>query len=51
MAELKDVGVIPGQTVHVGPSKGDGHTIEVSGEHSSAQVEPTILHAVLARAK
>jgi DtxR family Mn-dependent transcriptional regulator len=51
MAELKVVGVIPGQTVHVGPSKGDGNAIEVSGEHSSAQVAPTVLHAVLARAK
>src|SRR5262245_12214594 len=51
IAELKSVGVVPGQTVHVGPSKGDGNTIEVSGEHSSTQVPPTVLHAVLARAK
>jgi DtxR family Mn-dependent transcriptional regulator len=51
MAELRSVGVVPGQTVHVGPSKGDGNTIEVSGEHSSTQVPPTVLHAVLARAK
>jgi DtxR family transcriptional regulator, iron-dependent repressor len=51
MAELKAVGVIPGQTVQVGPSRGEGHAIEVSGEHNSAHVAPTVLHAVLARAK
>jgi DtxR family Mn-dependent transcriptional regulator len=51
MAELKSVGLLPGRTVHVGPSKGDGNTIEVSGEGTSAQLPPTVLHAVLARAK
>jgi DtxR family Mn-dependent transcriptional regulator len=50
MAELKSVGLLPGLTVHVGPSKGDGNTIEISGAGNSAQFVPTVLHAVLARA-
>ncbi len=50
MADLKSVGLLPGQTVSVGPSKGDGNTIEVSGAGSSAQLPPSVLHAVLARA-
>lgn len=51
MAELRAVGVMPGNTVMVGPSKGDGNTIEISGENASAQLAPSVLHAVLARAK
>ncbi|ONI79354.1 dihydrofolate reductase [Actinosynnema sp. ALI-1.44] len=51
MAELKSVGLLPGQTVSVGPSKGDGNTIEVSGAGHSAQIEPSVLHAVLARSE
>ncbi|ALG07949.1 metal-dependent transcriptional regulator [Kibdelosporangium phytohabitans] len=51
MAELKSVGLLPGQTVSVGPSKGDGNTIEVSGAGNSAQIEPSVLHAVLARSE
>jgi len=50
MAELKGVGLLPGQTVSVGPSKGDGNPIEVSGAGTSAQLAPAVLHAVLARA-
>jgi DtxR family transcriptional regulator, Mn-dependent transcriptional regulator len=50
MAELRSVGLLPGQIVSVGPSKGDGNTIEVSGAGTSAQLAPTVLHAVLARA-
>jgi DtxR family Mn-dependent transcriptional regulator len=50
MAELKEVGLLPGQTVSVGPSKGDGNTIEVSGAGTSAQLAPNVLHAVLVRA-
>jgi DtxR family Mn-dependent transcriptional regulator len=49
MAELKAVGLLPGQTVSVGPSKGDGNNIEVSGAGTSAQLAPMVLHAVLAR--
>lgn len=51
MAELKAVGLLPGQTVSVGPSKGDGNSIEVYGAGNSAQIEPTVLHAVLARSE
>ncbi|MET0135840.1 MAG: metal-dependent transcriptional regulator [Kibdelosporangium sp.] len=51
MAELKLVGLLPGQIVSVGPSKGDGNTIEISGAGQSVQLAPTVLHAVLARAK
>jgi DtxR family Mn-dependent transcriptional regulator len=49
MAELKSVGLLPGQTVSVGPSKGDGNNIEVSGAGNTTQLAPTVLHAVLAR--
>jgi DtxR family Mn-dependent transcriptional regulator len=49
MAELKSVGLLPGQIVSVGPSKGDGNNIEVSGAGNSTQLAPTVLHAVLAR--
>jgi DtxR family Mn-dependent transcriptional regulator len=50
IAELRVVGVVPGRTVHVGPSKGDGNSIEINGpEGSSAQLAPSILHAVLAQ--
>jgi len=51
MAKLRQVGVVPGQTVHIGTSKGDGHPIEVTGETTSVQLEPSILHAVLVVAK
>ncbi|MCE7009617.1 metal-dependent transcriptional regulator [Kibdelosporangium philippinense] len=51
MAELKSVGLLPGQTVNVGPSKGDGNLIEVSGAGNSVQLEPSVLHAVLVRSE
>nr|WP_042181035.1 metal-dependent transcriptional regulator [Kibdelosporangium sp. MJ126-NF4]CEL14762.1 Iron-dependent repressor IdeR/DtxR [Kibdelosporangium sp. MJ126-NF4]CTQ96608.1 Iron-dependent repressor IdeR/DtxR [Kibdelosporangium sp. MJ126-NF4] len=51
MAELKSVGLLPGQTVSVGPSRGDGNTIEVSGAGNSAHIEPSVLHAVLAKSE
>jgi DtxR family Mn-dependent transcriptional regulator len=50
MTDLKSVGLLPGLTVSVGPSKGDGNTIEISGAGNSMQFAPTVLHAVLARA-
>ncbi|HEV2782909.1 MAG TPA: metal-dependent transcriptional regulator [Actinophytocola sp.] len=51
MAELKSVGVAPGRTVTVGPSKGNGNTIEIDGAGATIQVAPGILHAILAVAK
>jgi DtxR family transcriptional regulator, Mn-dependent transcriptional regulator len=52
MAELKQVGLLPGHTVRVGPSKGNGNTIEIEGENSStAQLAPSVLHAILARSR
>lgn len=51
MAELRAVGVVPGGIVNVGPSKGDGNGIEVEGQGSTAQLPPTVLHAILALAK
>jgi DtxR family Mn-dependent transcriptional regulator len=51
MAELRAVGVIPGRTVNVGPSKGDGNNIEIDNEGVTAQLAPTVLHAILAVAR
>lgn len=51
MAELRSVGLLPGQSVNVGPSKGDGNLIEVSGAGNSVQLEPSVLHAVLVRSE
>jgi DtxR family transcriptional regulator, iron-dependent repressor len=51
MAELKSVGVAPGRIVTVGPSKGNGNTIEIDGAGATIQVAPDILHAILAVAK
>src|ERR687887_1815751 len=51
MAELKSVGLLPGRTVKIGPSKGDGNTIGVEGEGATAQFAPSVLHAILARAQ
>ncbi|RSM70672.1 metal-dependent transcriptional regulator [Kibdelosporangium aridum] len=51
MSELRSVGLLPGQTVKVGPSKGDGNLIEVSGAGNSVQLEPSVLHAVLVRSE
>ncbi|WP_156758257.1 metal-dependent transcriptional regulator [Actinokineospora pegani] len=50
MADLRVVGMIPGQIVTVGPSKGDGNSIEISGNGSTAELDPAVLHAVLVRA-
>ena len=50
MAQLRGVGMVPGNTVLIGPSKGDGNDIEVSGENSSTRLVPSVLHAVMARA-
>jgi DtxR family transcriptional regulator, Mn-dependent transcriptional regulator len=51
MAELKSVGVVPGHTVKVGPSRGDGNTIEIHGAGNTTALSPEVLHAVLARAR
>ena len=51
MAELRSAGVMPGRTVLVGPSKGDGHPIDVTGEGITVKMDSSVLHAVLARAK
>ena len=51
MADLRAVGLVPGEEVVVGPSKGDGNPIEVTGPSNTAELPPTVLHAVLARAK
>src|SRR5690349_14658838 len=48
MAELRAVGVVPGRTVNVGPSKGDGHAIAVDSEGVTAELAPSVLHAILA---
>ncbi|WP_424185178.1 iron dependent repressor, metal binding and dimerization domain protein [Actinokineospora sp. G85] len=50
MADLRVVGMIPGQVVTVGPSKGDGNSIEIGGNGSTTELDPTVLHAVLVRA-
>ncbi|HVK25952.1 MAG TPA: metal-dependent transcriptional regulator [Actinokineospora sp.] len=49
MAELKHVGVLPGEIIAVGASKGDGSNITITGAGNSAELAPIVLHAVLAR--
>jgi DtxR family transcriptional regulator, Mn-dependent transcriptional regulator len=51
MAELKSVGVLPGRTVTVGPSKGNGNPIVLDSAGATIQVPPSVLHAILAVAK
>ena len=36
--------------MYVGPSKGDGNTIEVTGGDTTIAMDPMVLHAVLVRA-
>ncbi|MBC6447635.1 metal-dependent transcriptional regulator [Actinokineospora xionganensis] len=48
MGELKAVGILPGEMIAVGASKGDGN-IEITGAGNTAQLAPIVLHAVLAR--
>ncbi|WP_018684723.1 metal-dependent transcriptional regulator [Actinokineospora enzanensis] len=49
MADLKAVGVLPGNTVAVGAVKPDGSAIAITGAGNTAELSPTVLHAVLAR--
>ncbi|OLR95219.1 metal-dependent transcriptional regulator [Actinokineospora bangkokensis] len=51
MADLRAVGIVPGEVVTVGPSRGEGNPIEVTGAGSTSELPPTVLHAVLARAQ
>ena len=51
MAELRAVGILPGRTVSVGPSQGEGHPIEINNEGVTARLAPSVLHAILAIAR
>ena len=50
MMRLSTVGVIPGQTVHVGPTQtsADGETVELSGAGHTVRVDSSVLHVILA---
>ncbi|WP_026421549.1 metal-dependent transcriptional regulator [Actinokineospora inagensis] len=49
MAELKAVGVLPGAVIEIGSSTADGAGIPITGAGNTAELNPTMLHAVLAR--
>ncbi|OLT48583.1 dihydrofolate reductase [Saccharomonospora sp. CUA-673] len=49
MSQLKAVGIVPGQTVHVG--KNAGTSVEVSDDASTGTVTTSVLHAVLAQTR
>ncbi|MDQ3404888.1 MAG: metal-dependent transcriptional regulator [Actinomycetota bacterium] len=51
MAELKAVGVVPGNVVDVAASRGDGTVVEISGAGNTAELASRVLHAVLARSR
>ncbi|MGH3467823.1 MAG: metal-dependent transcriptional regulator, partial [Thermocrispum sp.] len=49
MADLRKIGLVPGGTVQVGRSPdGKAAAITISGDGAVLDVEPTVLHAVLA---
>ncbi|TDP92034.1 metal-dependent transcriptional regulator [Labedaea rhizosphaerae] len=47
MAELRSAGVVPGNTVQVGPSRGDRNGIDVSGQGTTVNLSVHVSHAVL----
>ncbi|RLK61570.1 MULTISPECIES: metal-dependent transcriptional regulator [Actinokineospora] len=49
MTELKSVGALPGNVIEVGPANQDGSGIPITGAGTTAELSPTMLHAVLAR--
>jgi len=50
MAELRSVGVVPGNTVQVGASRGDRNGIDVSGQGTTVNLSAHVSHAVLVHA-
>ena len=51
MAELKAIGVMPGNTVDVTATTGAGRKISVRGAGESAELDPSVAHAVLVLAR
>jgi DtxR family Mn-dependent transcriptional regulator len=51
MAELKGVGILPGELIDVAAAKADGSNIVITGAGNTASLAPIVLHAVLARAR
>lgn len=51
MADLKSGGVVPGATVDVHPTKGQGRDIEVCGVSKAIHLNPMMAHAVLVLAR
>ena len=51
MAELKAIGVMPGNTVDVNPTTGAGRKISVRGTGETAELDPSVAHAVLVLAR
>ncbi|GDY30300.1 metal-dependent transcriptional regulator [Gandjariella thermophila] len=50
MAELKSIGVMPGNTVDITPTAGTNRRICVRGKGESAELAPAVAHAVLVAA-
>ncbi|GAA2967875.1 metal-dependent transcriptional regulator [Actinokineospora diospyrosa] len=49
MTELKSVGALPGNVIEIGAITPDGSGIAITGAGTTANLSPTMLHAVLAR--
>ncbi|MBM7776340.1 DtxR family Mn-dependent transcriptional regulator [Actinokineospora baliensis] len=49
MTELKSVGALPGNVIEIGSVTPDGSGIAITGAGTTANLSPTMLHAVLAR--
>jgi DtxR family Mn-dependent transcriptional regulator len=51
MTELKEIGVVPGETIHVSPIGDRAGTVEVRGAGDAARIQTAVAHAVLAHAR
>lgn len=51
MTELKEIGVVPGETIEVSPIGDRAGTVEVRGTGDAARIQTAVAHAVLAHAR
>jgi DtxR family Mn-dependent transcriptional regulator len=51
MTELKEIGVVPGETVEVSPIGDRAGTVEVRGNGDAARIQTAVAHAVLAHTR
>jgi DtxR family Mn-dependent transcriptional regulator len=51
MTELKEIGLVPGETIEVSPIGDRAGTVEVRGIGDAARIQTAVAHAVLAHAR